>query len=272
MPNRLTHSQYVVRISAKFGSQIRVVGTYVNQLIPILHHCADHDEFLCTPDNMMNRNKYGCPVCSEALRAISKTKTHDDVVSEIFTRTFGEIILMEQYKGSRERHRFSCLNDHMWWTTPDSVLRGSGCPTCMRPKMFSQKAVRWLEMCAKRFNCYIEHAANGEEKRIRIPGFVQPCKVDGFCADTNTVFEFYGDMWHGNPAVYGADAVLIGGKTAKELYERTKRREAGLIELGYRVIFTWETQFDEFERLSSVTVPAYASAVTDPHATIKMWA
>lgn len=27
-------------------------------------------------------------------------------------------------------------------------------------------------------------------------------KVDGFCEQTNTVYEYHGDYWHGNPDIY----------------------------------------------------------------------
>ena len=30
-------------------------------------------------------------------------------------------------------------------------------------------------------------------------------KVDGYCYETNTVYEFHGDYWHGNPIVFDSD-------------------------------------------------------------------
>jgi hypothetical protein len=86
------------------------------------------------------------------------------------------------------------------------------------------------------------HAENGGE--YMIPGTA--LRVDGFHARTNTVFEFYGDAYHGNLKRYAPDSrpsPFDKSKTARQLYQATLRREKKLILLGYSVVSIWERDF-----------------------------
>ena len=50
----------------------------------------------------------------------------------------------------------------------------------------------------------IQHAEKGGELRIPIgESYIQ---VDGFCKETNTVYEFHGDIFHGNPETEDPDS------------------------------------------------------------------
>jgi hypothetical protein len=71
-------------------------------------------------------------------------------------------------------------------------------------------------------------------------------KVDAYDPDTNTVYEFHGDYWHGNPRKFAADVLnKQAHKTMGQLYEATVTREAMLREHGFNLIVMWE---DEFRR------------------------
>jgi G:T-mismatch repair DNA endonuclease (very short patch repair protein) len=87
----------------------------------------------------------------------------------------------------------------------------------------------------------IQHATNGGE--FRIPG--TRYQADGFCKETNTVYEFYGDRWHGNPAKYQADAKChpYNNTPAGQLYEKTLKREYIIRNLGYNLVTVWESDF-----------------------------
>jgi len=72
---------------------------------------------------------------------------------------------------------------------------------------------------------------------------------DGFCFDgyepkTNTVYEFYGDFWHGNPRKFKSEETNhMNKKTFGELYENTLNRESKILNLGYNLITIWESDF-----------------------------
>lgn len=69
-------------------------------------------------------------------------------------------------------------------------------------------------------------------------------KVDAYLDETNTVYEFYGDYWHGNPSIYPSDDVNPSSrKTYGTLYEETMRREKVLRTAGYNLVTIWESEF-----------------------------
>lgn len=51
---------------------------------------------------------------------------------------------------------------------------------------YSMDSIRWLDFVAKSENVHIEHALNGRgEKKI------DKISVDGFCLQTNTIYQFH---------------------------------------------------------------------------------
>lgn len=70
-------------------------------------------------------------------------------------------------------------------------------------------------------------------------------KVDGFDPLTNTVYEFNGDYFHGNPEIYPSNNVnAINKKTFGELYTKTVEKENILKSAGYKVISIWENEWN----------------------------
>jgi hypothetical protein len=107
---------------------------------------------------------------------------------------------------------------------------------------FSKISVFWLEQIMKKENIYIQHSKNiGEYK---IPG--TRFKADGYCIETNTIYEFHGDRFHGNPNVFDLydQCHPFNDKTASELYQTTIEREHKIKELGYNLVVMWESDFD----------------------------
>ena len=70
-------------------------------------------------------------------------------------------------------------------------------------------------------------------------------KVDGFDPNTNTIYEFYRDYWHGNPKIYNQENInKAAHKTFGNLYENTINREEMLLKLGYNIVSIWENDFN----------------------------
>ena len=55
----------------------------------------------------------------------------------------------------------------------------------------SNVAVKWLSYISEKEDLYVQHVRNGGEKRVE--GY----SLDGYCEETNTVYEFQGCFWHG---------------------------------------------------------------------------
>jgi hypothetical protein len=69
-------------------------------------------------------------------------------------------------------------------------------------------------------------------------------KFDGYDSKTNTVYEFLGNFWHGNPEIYNQDDVNpVNKKKFGDLYKNTIERENNIKNAGYNLITIWEKDF-----------------------------
>lgn len=69
-------------------------------------------------------------------------------------------------------------------------------------------------------------------------------RVDGYDPIINTIYEFHGDFWHGNPAVYKADDFnIVRKETFANLYLQTIKRDQFIIQNGYNLVTIWESDW-----------------------------
>ena len=82
--------------------------------------------------------------------------------------------------------------------------------------------------------------------------------MDGIDYSTNTIYEFLGDFYHGNPEKFNPDNYnKICHKTFKELYENTFNKLNKLKELGYNVKYIWENDWYKFKKEKTPTPNIY---------------
>ena len=93
-------------------------------------------------------------------------------------------------------------------------------------------------------NINIRHALNEGEYKIPDTNF----KSDGYCVETNTIYEFHGDYWHGNPKIYNKEDKTYFNKTFGELYEKTIKKEEIIRGLGYNLVVMWEMDFKKINK------------------------
>ena len=111
-----------------------------------------------------------------------------------------------------------------------------------KQKAFSSKGIAWLERVASEKNIKILHALNGREIRIGS----RKLKVDGFCPDNDTIYEYHGCYYHGCrvcKADKQDDLHPYGdGKTFAEIRQQTEEKKSYLESLGYKVVEKWECE------------------------------
>lgn len=94
----------------------------------------------------------------------------------------------------------------------------------------------------KKDDIFIQHAGNVGEKVLKINSKIY--KLDGFCEETNTIYEFYGDFWHGNPDIYNKKDINPLCKISYgALYNTTMKREKILRDKGYNIVTIWENEY-----------------------------
>ena len=112
----------------------------------------------------------------------------------------------------------------------------------------SFKARRWLSWCNFRLREMdteqdrIRYVDNGGEVRV------SNLLVDGFDARTNTMYEFNACFYHGCPRCFPKTRYNVsrarGDRTFQECYEAAKTKRKTLVAAGYRVMTTWECDWD----------------------------
>ncbi|XP_031338670.1 uncharacterized protein LOC116167447, partial [Photinus pyralis] len=107
----------------------------------------------------------------------------------------------------------------------------------------SKIAIEWLIWEEKVRGINILHAAKGKE--MVLGGL----SVDGYCAETNQVFEMMGCFYHGCTKCFKNDrdkpVYNNGDETMNLRYENTRSKIVHLNQLGYEVIVKWECEFNQ---------------------------
>jgi hypothetical protein len=104
----------------------------------------------------------------------------------------------------------------------------------------SKKALQWLSWIAHSRNINIRDARHpqGEYK-------VDNYAVDGFSEESNTVFEFLGSYWHGDPSAFNFCTFNRRLQCPMGiLYERSQRRQQDIERAGYHYEAIWESEWD----------------------------
>lgn len=106
----------------------------------------------------------------------------------------------------------------------------------------SRIQIAWLDSLSATGGIDIQHALSPTGEYY-IPGIGH---VDGYCYETNTVYEFHGSFWHGDPKLFDpASTNTKLNKTFGQLYSETLIRDEAIRSLGYRLIVAWESEVDK---------------------------
>lgn len=200
-----------------------------NKKIEII--CPNHGNFWQLAGAHING--VGCSKCFDERRGQTTRLTKEEYIIKAL-EVHGDKYDYDKvvYLGDGAKIEIVCRSHGSFWQQAGSHLQRIGCPKC--GKIISYKEGAWLNS--------LNIAA--ENRNIVLPGLGLK-RVDGYNPLINTVYEFYGDFWHGNPCVYKeADVNCISGFSFGELYSKTIKRENMIKSLGYNVISIWERDFD----------------------------
>jgi hypothetical protein len=211
---------------------------YIKSNEKIIIICKIHGEFEQNPNNHLSG--FGCNNCG-ILSMVNKNSLN---TNEFINKA--KIIHHDKYNYSKVKYIKSnkkiiiiCKIHGEFEQTPSKHLQNQGCQKCSNAN-FSKPQILWLSFLEKYYNINIQHALNIGEFKIKNTKY----KVDGYCKENNTIYEFHGDYWHGNPKKYKQDNLNeVCKKTFKELYENTLKREKLIKSLGYNLITIWESDW-----------------------------
>ena len=195
-------------------------------------------------------NDSGCPYCYAINHSLIQTKPLDQLIKEIinihdnqYDYPFIETEYINSYSFITILHK-NCGKTHKV-NVGHHKNRMVGCQYCNKGRKYSKMAINYLNFISKLNKINIIHAENEGEFSIPTTRY----KADGYCKETNTIYEFHGTIYHGHPILnYNLQDCNYLGKKYSELYQKTLEREQQIKDLGYNLIIMWEHNWNNINK------------------------
>ena len=213
---------------------------YINVKTKLIVTCIKHGDFSISPNNHL-RGK-GCPECGRIKCANDKIKPYKEY-NEEFIKLYGNKYdySLVKWSGSSNPITVLCKMHGRFNILPYLHKKGKECSKCSN--QHSNISIEWLSYMEIKYSIKINHAQNAGEYIIPNSRY----KADGYSKTINTIFEFHGDFWHGNPKKYDKNIINPKvGLTFGELYEKTLQKSNFIRENGYNLIEIWENDWKSF--------------------------
>lgn len=128
--NTMSNEDYLKKLHNKLDEDYMILSEYKNARTKIeVKHVRCGLIYKVSPHKILNGNR--CPVCSFKQMGLERSKTHNQFEENVYEATGLDYEILSSYKNNRTKvlmeHK-KCFNK--FWVTPDSFLRGSGCPRC----------------------------------------------------------------------------------------------------------------------------------------------
>jgi len=201
--------------------------------------CSLHGEFEQAPNHHLGGR--GCPKCGVA----EKTKSTENFIEEA-KKIHGNKYDYKHvdYKHSKSKVKISCSAHGEFEQAPNDHLKGQGCPKCAHELKISKGEKEFLN----------EIKIPESNRQFHISSL--NCIVDGIDKQTNTVFEYLGDYWHGNPNTMSPLTKIAGGNmTCQQAYEYTFKRFSDIKSLGYNIKYIWESDWNAWKKNPTDPIP-----------------
>lgn len=206
--------------------------SYINNITKIDIICKEHGKFKITPKD--HKSGSGCPACGKRKSELSRRLSHEEVIRDFVNKHGTRYDYSKvDYINDATKVTVICKKHGEFLIAPGSHKARHGCAKCSSGNI-SNAEVKWLDLLLIPHH-YRQKLLNINNRRIR---------VDAYVPETNTIYEYYGDFWHGNPEIYNQDDINPRNKkTYGALYQETKIKKRFIISAGYNLIEIWESEF-----------------------------
>lgn len=201
---------------------------YVRALSKITIGCPVHGDFTQTAaSHLFGRGCKKCSATSSPEDFILKSrKIHGDKYDYSLVKSVN----------SKNKIRIICRKHGVFEQSTSNHMNGSGCRKCR--SNISAMCDRWLESLG------IPDDNDHREVILPIKIGKRHYIADGYDPETKTVYEFWGDFWHGNPAKYNSEQRNnVVKKTMGELHEMKLTKTRRIRESGFLLIEIWESEW-----------------------------
>ena len=207
-------------------------------------------------------------VCSKVFKtkfleeSLVVTLTRDDYMIDVPAKRKNEILsvlYMGEWLSEKELDTKHGLNifHSQFVKSPIAQVPSNG---YVARDQYSHVSIQWLEWvmekarrCGYGATRNIQHALNGGE--YKVPG--TNYKLDGYCAETNTAYEYHSCLFHGCQTCYPNERYttkLPGSKQSlQQLYFLTEKKRKVLCNLGMTYVCKWDHEFqDDLKRIDEL--------------------
>jgi len=203
---------------------------YINYKHKVIISCPIHGEFLQTPSGHLNgRGCLKC-FCSRRTFTIDEFKERAKIVHNSkydYSKIF--------YINTTTHISIICPIHGIFSQTPNKHLSGRGCKKCGRENMRTGSV-------SKAETAFLDYMKIEKHNRNK---YINGYYVDGI--KNNTIYEFLGDYWHGNPNKFNHKKLNKSVKiTFGSLYEKTFKRLNELKKGNFTVKYIWESDWYRF--------------------------
>lgn len=207
-------------------SQVAYSGTHKD--ITII--CKTHGQFIQRPHEHLAGSN--CPKCMEQYSPT--TEEFIEKAKEVHEGLYEYPNAV--YVSNKINLEIFCLKcNKPFKQTPAAHISGHGCQKCAH-SFISKKETKWFDS----FNI------PNENRQFKLKVGNHSYRVDAYIPEINTVYEFLGDYWHGNPNCYKAEhRNRHNKKLFSDLYKETIERLETLKLNGFKVVYKWESEKDE---------------------------
>jgi hypothetical protein len=197
--------------------------------------CKKHEPFKISI--LKHKAGQGCKECGK-LAAADIRRLDQSVMLERYREAHGDRYGYDyfEYKTAHTKIKVECFDHGIFEITARDHVK-SGCPKCRLAEQSSHISHRWLDSLGIPL-----------EKEYRFPQY-KGRPVDGFHVESNTIYQFHGDYFHGNPVVYDANEYnALVKKTFGAIYENSCRVDQDFRDLGCNLVIMWEHDWKIHER------------------------
>jgi predicted nucleic-acid-binding Zn-ribbon protein len=206
--------------------------------------CKTHDIFHQSPNSHLAG--HGCIKCRNESSSERQRMSFDEFITKSRQKHSNKYdYTMSEYINTQTNVKIRCIeHETIFYQTPANHFNSTGCNKCHK-KGYSAAAVLWLEFISNLYNINIRHAENGNEYLIPNTKWY----ADGFCSENNTIYEFHGDYWHGNPSMYNSNDINPTSKSSFGfLHQKTLEREEEIKAMGFNLVTIWENDWRKINK------------------------
>lgn len=211
---------------------------YYNNITLVKIICKIHGIFEQKP--FVHLNGSGCQKCAIEISGSKQLKSTEKFIEEV-KKIHNNLYdySLTNYTGAHNKIIIICKIHGNFLQKANDHLNGSGCLKC-KFRGISKQQIKWLEYISFKENLYIRHGMNEGELILPETNY----RVDGYCKETNTCYEYNGCYFHGCIKCYKPNEInKLSKKLMCELYHQTFLKKKVILEKGYNLITIWEHEW-----------------------------